>query len=96
MKNKKPKEGVVYDTNDYYKELKPTEFDPNTQLRADLWDQMSVNDLWLQHVIIQKRLLGARSIGNYPMEQQIQKGLDRLLLLIEEKSTDIKDNSLVF
>ena len=95
MKYKKPKEGVVIDTaQEEPKQI--SRFNPEIHIRSDLLENMSLNDLLLQHSLMQKRLRGAGSIANIQMQQSIQRGIDVLLSLIEEKSVDVRDDNLIF
>ena len=89
---KKPKEGVVIDTA--APPPKNKKFDPNTELRSDLWETMSLNDLWLQKILMQQKIDFANNIGNSALKIQLERGMQVLQVLIEEKQT-VSDTHLI-
>ena len=88
---KKPKEGVVIDTAAPPQNKK---FDPNTELRSDLWEDMPLNDLWLQKILLQEKIGFCSQIGNANMKIQMDRAMTVLQMIIEEKQT-VSDTNII-
>lgn len=86
-KKKKPQTKPVIDTADYYTPLTDN-FDVTKDLRADKWEQLSLNDLWHQKILLQDKINFCNSIDQIAMVEQMTKGMMRLQALIEEKSVE--------
>ena len=89
---KKPKEGVVIDTA--APRPKDKKFDPNTELRSDMWGNMPLNDLWLQKILLQEKINFCNQIGNGNMKIQLERAMAFLQALIEEKQS-VSDTHLI-
>ena len=81
------KEGVIIDTAEEF-EITPKDFNPEKHLRADMWDSLSVADLWSQRLLLQARINMAGNVGHKVIQQQLMQGMKRLELIIEEKTLE--------
>ena len=73
-------------------------FNPETELRSDLWRTLSLNDLWLQRILLNQRIATVQQLNNVGMAKQMLRGLQQLDVLIEEKSkneTDLSDRIVI-
>ena len=58
------------------------------EVTGDLWEEMTVNQLYEQLSILQQRSYTAWSMGNQPLFDQIQVGIQRLEGIIQRESKD--------
>lgn len=77
------------------KDKKPS-FDPNTELRSDLWENLSLNDLWLQKILLQQRINYCVSTGKIDIRKQMERGMKFLQVIIEEKSRKEKPDDTIY
>lgn len=74
------------------KEEQKLNFNPETEICSELWKDMSVNDLWLQKMLITQRISICKSYAKPEMYLQMEKGLKFLDAILEEKIN--KDRSV--
>ncbi len=55
-------------------------------VRADKWSQMSTNDRFVQKLILESRLSTAAQLGNFPLIQQIQMGIEQIHAIIRART----------
>lgn len=80
------KEGTALSVSEEEITVPDKTFDPNKHLRSDLWSKMSLNDLWLQKILLQQRIDFANQMGNIGLKEQMERGMKMLQVYIEEKS----------
>lgn len=80
------KEGTALSVSEEEITFPDKTFDPNKHLRSDLWSKMSLNDLWLQKILLQQRIDFANQMGNIGLKEQMERGMKMLQVYIEEKS----------
>lgn len=62
--------------------------DLTKELRADLWDSLSLHDLWKQEILLKERINFAAHMNNQPMLVQMQRGLMHLQQVIKLKEEE--------
>lgn len=67
------------------KEFIKLPFDPTKEVRADWWHKLSLQQLWEQHILMQRRLEYAQRLQNANMQGGLQRGLGVLKELIDKK-----------
>lgn len=77
-------------------EKKKLSFDPNTDLRSDMWEQLSLQDLWLQKILLQQRINICISTGKVEVRKQLEKGMKFLQVYIDEKGKKESIENSVF
>lgn len=77
-------------------ERKELSFDPNTELRSDMWEQLSLQDLWLQKILLQQRINICNSTGKIEVRNQLERGMKFLQVHIDEKSKKESIENSVF
>lgn len=75
---------------------KKLSFDPDTELRSDMWEKLSLNDLWLQKILLQQRINYCISTGKIDMRKQMERGMAFLQALIDEKSRKEKPDESIY
>ena len=71
-------------------------FDPNTELRSDFWDKLTLNELWLQKILLQQRIDFCNSRGKVDMRKQMERGMKFLEVRIQERSKKEKPEDSIF
>ena len=71
-------------------------FDPNTELRSDMWDKLTLNELWLQKILLQQRIDFCNSIKKYELKQQMERGMKFLQVRIDEQNKKEKPDNSIF
>lgn len=71
-------------------------FDPNTELRSDMWSKLSLNELWLQKILLQQRIDFCIQLKKYGMKKQMERSMAFLQALIDEKSKAEKPDNSIF
>ena len=66
------------------KEIIKLPFDPTKEVRADYWPKLSLQALWEQHILLQRRLEYARRLQNYNMSQGLERGITVLKEYIDK------------
>ena len=66
------------------KEITKLPFDPTKEVRADYWPKLSLQQLWEQHILLQRRLEYANRLQNYNMAQGLQRGITVLKEYIDK------------
>lgn len=94
MEDNKVKEGTVLDLTEDNITVPDEKFNPETTLRADLWPKLSLNDLWLQKILLQQRINIANNIGNVGLKEQLERGMKFLQVHIDEKNKNIETPSV--
>ena len=80
------------------KQKEQPKFNAESELRSDLWDKMSLNDLWLQRVLLNNRMMFVQGLGKIGMYEQMARSMKFLDTLIEErtkKETNIADSVVI-
>ena len=71
-------------------------FDPEKELRSDLWDKLTLNELWLQKILLQQRMDFCGSRGKVEMRKQMERGMKFLEVRIQERSKKEKPEDSIF
>lgn len=83
------KTGRIFDTQeDFERPFREKVFDPQKDLRSDVWDSLKLDDLWHQRILLQDKINYCLTIGQGGMAQQMDSGLRHLDVLIQERSME--------
>ena len=83
---KEPKYKPTIDTSEIYNTKR--DYNPEKDLRADLWDTMPLQELWQQKVVMNNRITYLQQMGRNDIALQVARGMQRLEVLIEEHGKD--------
>lgn len=58
-------------------------FNPHEEIDSDRWGDMSLQDLYAQEIVLQRRIDFAVRVGNVPLAEQLQRGMVSLQTIIK-------------
>lgn len=72
-----------------------SKFNAGSDIRSDLWHDLSLSDLWRQYALLQERISFCQQLGDkMGMQLQLERGMNHLEALLAEKGT-IDANAIV-